>query len=62
MGLAVILPRVFGCVPRLPRDSRAVTSLEYGILAGVLGLVLLSMFHNLGLKLTSLFVTIGNAI
>jgi Flp pilus assembly pilin Flp len=36
--------------------------LEYGILAGVLGLVLLSMFHNLGAKLTTLFLTIGNAI
>jgi len=51
-----------GHFARFTRDKLAVTSLEYGILAGVLGLVLLSMFHNLGAKLTTLFLTIGNAI
>jgi pilus assembly protein Flp/PilA len=54
----LVLQRSLG----LLRDSRAVTSLEYGILAGVLGLVLISMFHNLGSKLSTLFTNIGDSI
>jgi len=47
---------------RLARDKRAVTALEYGILAGVLGLVLINIFKSFGSKLSSLFATIGSSI
>ncbi len=43
-------------------DRRAVTALEYGIIAGVLGLVLISIFTTFGTKLSSLFNTIGKSI
>ena len=44
------------------RDKRAVTALEYGIIAGVLGLVLIAIFKSFGTKLSSLFTSIGNSI
>jgi Flp pilus assembly pilin Flp len=47
---------------RLVHDRRAVTALEYGILAGVLGLVLINIFRSFGTKLSSLFATIGSSI
>jgi pilus assembly protein Flp/PilA len=47
---------------RFLRDRRAVTALEYGIIAGVLGLVLIAIFKNFGEKLSTLFATIGSSI
>ena len=49
-------------VRRLIDDRRAVTALEYGIIAGVLGLVLISIFSTFGTKLSTLFSTIGKSI
>jgi Flp pilus assembly pilin Flp len=46
----------------LVRERRAVTALEYGIIAGVLGLVLILLFKNLGTTLSTLFSTIGKSI
>ncbi|MEJ0048427.1 MAG: Flp family type IVb pilin [Rhodospirillales bacterium] len=46
----------------LLRERRAVTALEYGIIAGVLGLVLIVLFKNLGSTLSTLFSTIGKSI
>jgi Flp pilus assembly pilin Flp len=46
----------------LSRDTRAVTALEYGIIAGVLGLVLIAIFQSFGGKLSALFATIGSSI
>ena len=46
----------------LINDRRAVTALEYGIIAGVLGLVLISIFTTFGSKLSTLFGTIGKSI
>lgn len=43
-------------------DRKAVTALEYGIIAGVLGLVLITIFTSFGSKLTTLFTNIGNSI
>jgi Flp pilus assembly pilin Flp len=48
--------------PGLMNDRRAVTALEYGIIAGVLGLVLISIFSTFGSRLSSLFNTIGRSI
>jgi pilus assembly protein Flp/PilA len=46
----------------LKNDKRAVTALEYGIIAGVLGLVLIGIFQTFGTKLSTLFATIGSSI
>jgi pilus assembly protein Flp/PilA len=46
----------------LKSDKRAVTALEYGIIAGVLGLVLIGIFTTFGSKLSTLFLNIGNSI
>ncbi len=46
----------------LASDTRAVTALEYGIIAGVLGLLLIAIFQSFGTQLSSLFTTIGSSI
>ncbi len=46
----------------LKNDKRAVTALEYGIIAGVLGLVLIGIFTSFGTQLSSLFSKIGSSI
>jgi len=43
-------------------DRRAVTALEYGIIAGVLGLALISVFTRFGTTLSTLFKNIGGSI
>lgn len=43
-------------------DRRGVTALEYGILAGVFGLVLINIFASMGSKLSILFSKIGTSI
>jgi pilus assembly protein Flp/PilA len=46
----------------LVRDRRAVTALEYGIIAGVLGLVLIAIFQRFGSTLSKLFSTISASV
>ncbi len=43
-------------------DRRGVTALEYGVLAGVLGLVLISIFAGLGGKLSALFAMLSGSL
>ena len=43
-------------------DRSGVTALEYGIIAGVLGLVLLLIFKNMGGTMMALFNTIGRSV
>jgi Flp pilus assembly pilin Flp len=49
-------------VVALKNDRRAVTALEYGIIAGVLGLALIAIFKSFGSTLSSLFAGIGGSI
>lgn len=44
------------------RDRTAVTALEYGIIASILGLTLVTIFKGLGTTLTTLFVKVGTSI
>jgi Flp pilus assembly pilin Flp len=44
------------------RERRGVTSLEYGIIASILGLVLVNIFKGFGSTLSSLFNTVGSRI
>jgi Flp pilus assembly pilin Flp len=46
----------------LRADRAGVTALEYGILAGVLGLVLIAIFMSFGTTLTTVFVKVGTSI
>ena len=43
-------------------DKQGVTALEYGIIAGVLGLALIGIFTTFGGTLRTLFTHIGNSI
>ena len=52
----------FEFLRRLVRDRRGVTALEYGIIAGVLGLVLIVIFKSFGTTLSTLFSSIGKSI
>ncbi len=49
-------------IRRLIKDREAVTALEYGIIAGVLGLTLIVIFTTFGTTLKTLFTTIGTKI
>jgi Flp pilus assembly pilin Flp len=49
-------------VTQFTRDRKAVTALEYGIIAGVLGLVLIAIFQGFGSTLSSLFLQIGSSV
>jgi len=46
----------------LKNDDRGVTALEYGIIASILGLVLVTIFKGFGSTLSSLFSSVGTAI
>jgi Flp pilus assembly pilin Flp len=46
----------------LARERRAVTALEYGIIAGLLGLALIKIFSAFGGTLSALFSKIGSSI
>jgi pilus assembly protein Flp/PilA len=47
---------------QLKTDRRAVTALEYGVIAGVMAVVLVTAFTTLGTKLTGVFNTIGSEL
>ena len=49
-------------IKSIVRDRRGVTALEYGIIAGVLGLVLITVFQHFGSTLLGLFGRIGSSI
>ena len=53
---------VFSRWLQLKADRRAVTALEYGIIAGVLGLALVGIFTTFKGSLSGLFVTIAGSI
>jgi pilus assembly protein Flp/PilA len=46
----------------LSRDESAVTALEYGIIASILGLVLVGIFTSFGGTLTTLFSSVSTSI
>jgi pilus assembly protein Flp/PilA len=57
--------RVFALTTKaveLSQDKRGVTALEYGIIAGILGLALIAMFNTFGGSLSTLFSGIGGSI
>ena len=61
-SLASARKKIRAAYTRVISDKRAVTSLEYGILASILGLVLVNIFKNFGSTLTKLFSTVSSSI
>ncbi len=47
---------------RMRHDVRGVTALEYGIIASILGLTLVTIFKGFGSTLSRLFSSVGTAI
>jgi pilus assembly protein Flp/PilA len=47
---------------RLCADRAGVTALEYGIIASILGLVLVSIFGRFGNTMSTLFSSVGTKI
>ena len=46
----------------LSRDRRAVTALEYGIIASALAFVLIGIFASLGPPLSTIFFNVGSKL
>ena len=49
-------------LPSLVQDRRAVTALEYGIIASALAFVLIAAFTNLGVPLSTIFSKLGSSL
>jgi len=56
------MKRFHECTRKLQTDQAGVTALEYGIIASILGLVLVTIFTNFGSTLTSLFSSVSTSI
>lgn len=52
----------FNHVRALARDERGVTALEYGLIAGLIAVVIVTSVTNLGTKLTTVFTSITAAL
>jgi pilus assembly protein Flp/PilA len=46
----------------LARDERGVTALEYGLIAGLIAVVIITAVTSIGTKMATAFTTIANAI
>jgi Flp pilus assembly pilin Flp len=57
LGRAILLAQA-----GLTEDCRGVTALEYGIVASILGLVLVGIFTSFGKTLTTLFSHVSASI
>lgn len=56
------MTKIIAKIVALKNDRKAVTALEYGIIAGVLGLALIGVFKTFGTTLSNLFSGIGGSI
>jgi len=64
LGVLVRSGRAFSRTGRawFASDRTAVTALEYGIIASILGLVLVGIFNSFGKTLTTLFSHVASSI
>jgi pilus assembly protein Flp/PilA len=60
--LPVLRQDLLPLLRKVVKDRRGVTALEYGIIAGVLGIALIAIFKTFGGKLSTLFSNIGGSI
>ena len=47
---------------QMKRDTRAVTALEYGLIAAVMGALIVTAFTSLGTNMGAAFTTIGGVL
>ena len=52
----------FNTLPALIKDERGVTALEYGLIAGLVAVVIVTSVTSLGTKLTTVFTSITAAL
>ena len=48
--------------PRLLRDEKGATAIEYGLIAALISVACIVAFQSLGLNLETIFLTIANAL
>jgi pilus assembly protein Flp/PilA len=60
--LARTLHRTLADVQRFRRDEHGATAIEYTLIAGFIGLVIVIAVSNVGTKLTPIFETIASAL
>jgi len=53
---------IVNLVARLRHDDRGVTALEYGLIAAVMGALVVTAFTTLGGDMGTAFTTIGNLL
>ena len=51
--------RIFGC---LGRDRRAVTALEYGLIASLIAVVIIAAVRSVGANASTTFSTVASAL
>lgn len=49
-------------VARFAKDQSGATAIEYGLIAGLISVVILTVLGSIGTKLNSKFTTISNAL
>ena len=47
---------------RFAKDNSGATAIEYGLIAGLIGVVVISAVTTVGTKVSNQFKTIGNAL
>lgn len=57
-----LIVRVTEGVQALTADRRAVTALEYGLIAALIAVVIIGAVTTVGTRLTHTFTTVGNAL
>ena len=62
MGVALIVYQLIKIYLELKFDRRAVTALEYGLIAGIIVAVIALGFGVLGTNLSSKFSKVGNSL
>lgn len=53
---------MFAIVSRFAKDDSGATAIEYGLIAGLVAVVIVTAVTTLGDKLTNTFTTIGNKL
>lgn len=51
---------LYHCLLALKNDRRGVTAVEYGIIAGVLGLALVGVFTTFGSSMSTMFANVAS--
>lgn len=51
-----------GAVARFVREEEGVTAIEYGLIAGLIAVAIITVLTGLGTKLATVFSTVTNAL